>query len=188
MPDWATWKGYPQTSSLSRAHKPEWIQNEQAVSIQATCLLFKNRGLTIADKGRKKWLIVHASHLDHLLSPYQAWEGSVLCPHLLVWAMNFLSSRNGLQTWEWSYSQPGTEILIPKEGWQVIHHASQQLMSTYESKSNVRHEQLLLALMNCSVQSIHSNTSLYKQISAYECRICWQGTRLWDLRPSSFSR
>lgn len=57
----------------------------------------------------KKWLLfVHASHLDHPLSPYQAWQGSVLCPHLLEWGRSFSSSQNSLRTWKWSYSQAGT--------------------------------------------------------------------------------
>lgn len=89
--------------------KPEQIQNEQAINIRAACLLFKEGDLSDAYRGIEKWLLIaHASHLDHPSSPYQAWQGSVLCPHLLVWGRNFSSSWNGLRTWEWSYSQPGT--------------------------------------------------------------------------------
>lgn len=59
---------------------------------------------------REKWLPTdHASHLDHPLSPYQAWQGSVLCPHLLEWGRNFSSSQSCLQTWKWCYSQAGAE-------------------------------------------------------------------------------
>lgn len=33
---------------------------------------------------KKDKMIIHARHLDHPSSPYQAWQGSVIYPHLLV--------------------------------------------------------------------------------------------------------
>lgn len=150
--NWAMWECYPQ--NLLVADSVDEVLKNRAHSQWASRQHHSN--MLVIPKGRPEWCrqgheekglrIVHASHLDHPLSPYQAWQGSVLCPHLLVWGRNFSSSQNGLRTWKWELQRRRHWEGVNKESPKTVYKSCALHLARFESPGYSR--QQLMSLFN----------------------------------------